>query len=543
MQINKLTPADITGNIESVLGKVREIEKIFHEKEIKKFFENEMLSVSSRSADPENAEAKIIEFLVSSKRFGAVALCISGQAKDPVLISFPASIAPGNDEILSIDSHVRQTRAALRHPDSLKNKGAGFGSPHYTNFITLPIMVNGSCRATLTGFDFKEDSSASGTFLNWASLSLASSIIREKLLEKALQEDFSYIEARKKIYENIINDIDESIVIVDSDMKIFSVNEKFREIFNLSEPGSVGKKCAELFKCSFCDSYCPFRFESLYGERFMNGNIEFFLDDHTGRERFFSINFIEFELDGKKLLIEIWKDMSEIYFSERMASLGELSATVAHEVNNHLTGILGYTEILQKSLNLTDKEKEDMKVIKDATLRISSLVKELLGYSRQAGWKTVKCSVNNIISDVLILLKPKLKTNRVQVSTYYDDNLPAAELEPFRLQQVFLNMFINAVHAMPGGGALTVRTEQVKNETQGGGCEKFIKVTIEDTGHGVPEDLKKKIFEPFFTTKKDRNGMGLGLSICNGIINRHGGRIELESEIGKGTKFSIYLPA
>ncbi len=221
--------------------------------------------------------------------------------------------------------------------------------------------------------------------------------------------------------------------------------------------------------------------------------------------------------------------------SERLATLGQLAAGVAHEINNPLSGVLTYIRLMRKRL---EKKSEDgdfrryLDIMEKETDRCTTIVRNLLDFARQSKPNLKSVNVNQIINESLELLAHKLHLQNVEVEKRYGD-LPQIIADFAQLQQVFMNIIINAAEAMENGGKLTIITRTAFSA-------KMVEIEFTDTGKGIPAESLPKIFDPFFTTKP--KGTGLGLSVVYGIINRHQGQIEVKSEVNKGTTFTIRLP-
>jgi PAS domain S-box-containing protein len=225
---------------------------------------------------------------------------------------------------------------------------------------------------------------------------------------------------------------------------------------------------------------------------------------------------------------------SELNLSGRLASVGELAAGVAHEINNPLTGIIGFSErLLRKSSD--EKMTTDLKRIHSEAQRAAKVVQNLLTFARQREPRKEPVDVNEILAESLELREYELKQLGIQVVTHFAD-LPGISADYYQLEQVFVNLIINAEQAITTSGKGN-RLNIASGEMDG-----YIVVTVADNGPGIqPRDLKK-VFDPFFTTRGDEGGTGLGLSICHGIIEEHGGRISVASEPDEGTTFTISLP-
>jgi two-component system NtrC family sensor kinase len=223
----------------------------------------------------------------------------------------------------------------------------------------------------------------------------------------------------------------------------------------------------------------------------------------------------------------------QIVRSEKLASLGRLAAGVAHEINNPLTGVLTFAHLLREKPNMDDQDKEDLDLIIRETTRAAEIVRRLLDFSRERPVMIQQLEINEVVRRTVQLIRNQKSFEGIVIVENMGENLPDIDGDMNRLQQVILNFTLNACEAMPHGGTLTVTTLQVDNE---------VRLEITDTGHGIKPEVMERIFEPFFTTKPVGQGTGLGLAVSYGIIQQHGGSIEVESEEGKGTKFIIALP-
>ncbi len=228
---------------------------------------------------------------------------------------------------------------------------------------------------------------------------------------------------------------------------------------------------------------------------------------------------------------------------EKMASLGQLSATVAHELNNPISGILTYSKLIQKKLNkngLTAEEKEGvlkhLRMIETESARSGDIVKNMLLFSRQGATDIQQKDINRVINSAVDLVSHHLELHNIQLIKELQEDVPAIYFDENQIKQALIALFVNAVEAMENEGILGITTEW--NETK-----KEIWIYIRDTGKGIPEEVRNYIFEPFFTTKNAVKGVGLGLSSVYAIINNHGGDIIVESEVEKGTTFIVKLPA
>ena len=225
----------------------------------------------------------------------------------------------------------------------------------------------------------------------------------------------------------------------------------------------------------------------------------------------------------------------KIMESERLAIVGQLAAGVAHEINNPLGSILIYSSLILEDLPDDSSEKENLQKIVKQTTRCKKIVRGLLDFSRQTEPEMKQDNIHHVIEDMLSLVKNQTLFLNVKITKKYDLTIPNIMFDKAKIQQVFVNILLNAVESMDGKGELTIET---CNSTD----KKFINVNFTDTGYGIRKDNIKKIFDPFFSASHKPHSTGLGLSISYGIIKKHKGNISVVSEVGKGSTFVISLP-
>ena len=225
----------------------------------------------------------------------------------------------------------------------------------------------------------------------------------------------------------------------------------------------------------------------------------------------------------------------QILRSERLAALGRLAAGVAHEMNNPLSGILLFTQSLLKRTNKDPSIQEDLKIVEQEIIRCSHIVRSLLDFARETKPKKVPTQVNQVIENTLSLVENQADFHNILIIKEFDSSIPMIALDANQMQQVLMNIILNAADAMPNGGTLTVKSSLSLEDN-------FVEVRIADAGCGIPKEMIDRIYDPFFTTKESKKGTGLGLAVSYGIIKKHQGFILVESEEGKGTTFTIRLP-
>ncbi|HLA05632.1 MAG TPA: ATP-binding protein [Syntrophales bacterium] len=239
------------------------------------------------------------------------------------------------------------------------------------------------------------------------------------------------------------------------------------------------------------------------------------------------------EAKVEKRTQEIKQIQNQLIRTEKMAALGNLVAGIAHEINNPLTGILMFAVLIGRSSKLDPLLKKDVDTIIAETKRCAKIVQGLLDFSRETIPQKKPASVNDIIDASLALISHQSSFHNIKIIKDYAPDIPLLLMDRDQMEQVFINIFVNASHAMPNGGDLHIKTC-----TENGA---YASIRITDTGCGISEENLGKVFDPFFTTKSE-SGTGLGLSVCYGIIERHGGTIEVQSKVYEGTTFIIKLP-
>ena len=265
----------------------------------------------------------------------------------------------------------------------------------------------------------------------------------------------------------------------------------------------------------------------------LNANVEIKSNDEFGElaESFNAMAMALKERD-KKL-----KDFTKrkIVESERLALIGQLSANVAHELNNPLQGIVTYSHLLLEKMPNENSNRDSVQKIVTQANRCKDIIRGLLDFSRQRKPDKTLCDVNVVLNDCVSLLENQALFHNIKIINDFEASLPMAVIDPSQIERVFMNLIINAAEAMNGSGQLT-------SSTRFDPFENFIEVKFIDTGQGITKDDLARIFDPFFTTKEVGHGTGLGLAISYGIVKEHGGTISVESKVSKGTTFSVRLP-
>lgn len=372
---------------------------------------------------------------------------------------------------------------------------------------------------------------------------------------------FARVQQGKKEWEATFDAIGEAVLLISTDGKILRANQAAARAAGRRFTDMIGERCCEVMgEARDAPDGCPLA-QVLQTRRPASTEIT---DRDGSRIRHVSIYPI-FDARGEiQAVVEYARDITQIKAAqarllqaEKLSALGELTAGVAHELNNPLTSILGFVQLLQRT-ELSDRQLSYMGVIHDETRRAARIVRNLLTFARRQEPEKKMLDINTILEETLSLLAYQLRVSGVKVERDIDPNLPKTAADPYQLQQVFVNIINNAQQAMQethGGGTLTIRTMPVlrpagyaHNSTLNlanqpeSTLESWIRVEFADDGPGIPPELLTRIFDPFFTTKAPGKGTGLGLSVCHGIIRDHDGHIWAESTPGRGATFILELP-
>jgi len=254
----------------------------------------------------------------------------------------------------------------------------------------------------------------------------------------------------------------------------------------------------------------------------------------------------ELRLEQRRMAAALAESQQQLRQAQKLEAVGRLAGGVAHDFNNILAVILGYADLVLKSMPAGDAHRADIQEIKRASARAAELTRQLLAFSRQQVLEQSSLNVNEIIADVLQLFK-RLVAEHVAIELQTEDGLWDITGDRIRIEQILMNLVANARDAMPGGGTLTLATKNVEVSAPNQlhkppVAGQYVRLDVRDTGEGIAEDVLPKIFDPFFTTKEEGKGTGLGLATVHGIVEQSGGYIFVDSQPHRGTAFTIYLP-
>ena len=380
--------------------------------------------------------------------------------------------------------------------------------------------------------------------------SLASYIgiaLQNASLYARLQEKIGEFERLKEFNENIVESINVGILALDLDERIESWNAQMEAMYALSRGEAIGQQLRSVFPAEFVDALDTFR-----NEQGVHHLYKFPLTTRAGEMRTANIAIApllsrDFVSVGRIILVDdITERVSletQLAQSDKLSSIGLLAAGVAHEINTPLAVISSYAQMLSKQLKGDERLGPVLDKIIQQSFRAAEIANGLLNFSRTSTTEFRDTNLNQVIRDTLSLLEHQFKTAQIIVDLELTESLPAIHGNPGKLQQVFLNLLLNAKEAMPGGGRLRVAT-QINSPA---GQSSYVAALVADSGSGIAPEHLKRIYDPFFTTKTmvrpgDRRGTGLGLSVSYGIIQEHAGKIHVESSIGAGTTFHLEFP-
>jgi PAS domain S-box-containing protein len=375
----------------------------------------------------------------------------------------------------------------------------------------------------------------------------AATALENARLYRSLEQKASEYAALKEHSENTIESLDAGILVLDFEGKVVRFNRALERLYGLPRDQALGRVFDELFPEALREAMESTMGKGWWRQASTSGISRLNLTSLEGEEKVVKLQVAPFVGSGDepKGSLVIFEDITarveletQLQLREKMASLGLMAAGVAHEVNTPLTGISSFTQMLQDQIPEEDPRAKLLQKIERQTERASKIVSNLLNFARQGRASFVPVKVNDVIRDVLSLLEHQLTRARVKVRLELGEGIPEVMGDENKLQQVFLNLILNAQDAMASGGWLTIETSASSGEPE------EVVAVVSDTGLGISQEDIKRIYDPFFTTKRSgASGTGLGLSITYGIIQEHSGRIGVESLLGQGTSFQIRLPA
>jgi two-component system NtrC family sensor kinase len=464
-----------------------------------------------------------------------VTIAQAGFASEPPSLARNSEVGTGliSGHTLTLDDPLTQRRIDASELEFWRDAGIHYFVPCVSKEGTIAAMALGRKASS-------EPLSSEDMALLAAVAAQAATALENGRLYRQLRVKADELDRMREFSENILESLNDGIAVVDRDDRVVRWNRRLEELYGIRHEDAVGKRLHQLFESGFFEILRSARRESPEGAAFYRVPLA---TRHDPVRRLL-VNVATTPLrdsDGAMAgTVVIVEDISsrvqleeQLQLSEKMASIGLLAAGVAHEVNTPLTGISSFVQMLMQGAPPDDPKTKVLEKIERQTFRAAKIVNGLLNLARPAHVDSGPVDVNAVINDVLSLLDHQLRTSRIQVRKELSATPPIVQGIEYKLQQVFLNLFLNARDAMPKGGWLTVATRS---------HGEYAAIEVADTGSGIPVEQLSRIYDPFFTTKDIGKGTGLGLSITYGIVQEHDGTITCESAIGQGTRFTLRLP-
>jgi len=348
-------------------------------------------------------------------------------------------------------------------------------------------------------------------------------------------------EESERRFRQFIENAHDMITIKDTGGVYLEINPPAAHLFGLEPVDFIGRTDFDIFPDKLARRLSRKDREVLENARHMSSEEKLVL---KGREKYLdTVRFPIVDYKGDVTgVCSISRDVTEhkrlqeaVVQSEKLAAVGKLAAGVAHELNNPLTGILSFAEELKMDFDEDDPVRADLEIIVRETMRCRQIVRDLLDYARMSRPQRQNIDLNHVVERSLSLVKKQAVFHDIEFDVRLANDLPQVSVDPNQMQQVFLNLIINAAEAMNNSGKITIASNRHLDGH-------FVEVAITDRGHGIPPKKIKQIFEPFYSTK-GQQGNGLGLSVVQSMVEQHGGKVKVESEVGKGSTFRIRLPA
>lgn len=380
-----------------------------------------------------------------------------------------------------------------------------------------------------------EDMALLGAVAGQAATALENARLYGQLEDKAEE-----VERLRQFSDSVVESLSDGLVVADLDDRVLRWNRRMETLIGAERGRAIGRELGTLFDRAFVETLQAARRDTPGGATLYRTPLVA-PPDAARRELLVNVSIAPLHSEGTQIgWILVFEDITDrvnleeqLQLSEKMAAIGLLAAGVAHEVNTPLTGISSFTQMLLERADPADPRTQLLEKIERQTFRAAKIISSLLNLARPSGGEAGPVDVNAVIGDVLSLLEHQFRASRIQVRKDIAANGILVRGVEYKLQQVFLNLFLNARDAMPRGGWLSVSTASRNGE---------IVVEVADTGVGIPSEQLARIYDPFFTTKPEGRGTGLGLSVTYGIVQEHGGTLACESDVGEGTKFRLVLP-
>ena len=424
--------------------------------------------------------------------------------------------------------------------DGLEAVGRSFEELHYYVPCVVRdrmVAIIGIGRTTTGAMLTSEDTDLLRALSGYVAVAIDNSLLYRSEMEKA--EELARL---KEFSENIVESVNVGILVVDFDGRITTWNSALEEIFGVARERALRRNIDDIFDRDLIETIQNVIGQEGWSIRDTRHIYKYSASTEDGRPLTLNLSLAPFEaahgvITGTLVVIENVTERAQLEQQllerEKLSSIGLLAAGVAHEVNTPLAGISSYAQMLLQQVQENDPKRKLLEKIHAQTVRASGIVNNLLNFSRTGDAQFREIDINRVLDDTLQLLEPQLRNAEFEITRNFSDHLQPAYGSASKLQQVFMNLILNARDAMPNGGRLTIHTRAVDTS---------LVIDFRDTGVGIAPENIARIYDPFFTTKEVGQGTGLGLALCYGIIQEHNGRIFVESRPGEGAHFTIKLP-
>jgi hypothetical protein len=464
-----------------------------------------------------------------------VTVAHSGFAAEPPALSKASEVATRliSGHTLTLDDPLAQRRLEAADIEFWRTAGIHYFVPCVSKEGTIAVMALGRKSSA-------EPLSSEDMALLAAVAAQAATALENGRLYRQLTVKADELHRMREFSENILESLNDGLAVVDREDRVLRWNRRLEELYGVRHEEAVGRRLQQILDPAFAEILRSGRNESPDGAALYRVPLS---SRHEPPRRLLvnvattPLRDMSGAMTGTIVVVE---DISarvqleeQLQISEKMASIGLLAAGVAHEVNTPLTGISSFVQMLMQGTEPEDPRTQVLEKIERQTFRAAKIVNGLLNLARPAQVDRGPVDANAVINDVLSLLEHQLRTGRIQVRKELAAAPPIILGIEYKLQQVFLNLFLNARDAMPKGGWLTIVTRSAGDTAT---------IEVSDTGSGIPAEQLSRIYDPFFTTKDIGKGTGLGLSITYGIVQEHGGSIACDSAPGQGTRFTLTLP-
>ncbi len=439
-----------------------------------------------------------------------------------------------------IVSHDLRNDSASMEGEGLEAIGRAYEELHYYVPCVVRdrmVAIIGIGRPSTGAMLTSEDTDLLRALSGYVAVAIENSLMYSSEMEKA--EELARL---KEFSDNIIESVNVGILVVDFDGRITTWNSALEEIFGIARERALRRSIQDILDRDLIGTIQNVIGQEGWALRDTRHIYKYHASTDDGRPLTLNISLAPFEaahgvVTGTLVVIENVTERAQLEHQllerEKLSSIGLLAAGVAHEVNTPLAGISSYAQMLLQQVRDDDPKRALLEKIHVQTVRASGIINNLLNFSRTGDSQFREIDINRVLDDTLQLLEPQLRNARFEIIRNYGENLNPAYGSAAKLQQVFMNLILNARDAMPGGGRLTIHTRAVDSS---------LVVDFRDTGVGIAPEHIARIYDPFFTTKEVGEGTGLGLALSYGILQEHNGRIFVESRPGEGAHFTIKLP-